>query len=303
MSAQIWPPISQDELNEKVEETLTAELTWLLSIVQETLPSLKAGLQECLSLLSLDNPASTLPLTSHRSESVKGIVTRVGTRITKGDIALRLPTLPPPRGSPSFPLHISYPLVLPQLAHLLALLNTTLDIIDIALYTGDPNNGPFVSSQLKLLSDTIDEARQALKGGEDIPGCQWNAVDPSASEIQETFGPDLPPTLAPHLSISDSSLALTIRTLVPAGSGQDALSLTGLSLRTRLGLAQRPQVHDELDQVFEWRGEKVNVKEKVKVESQDPSLMAVGAKLSALGHSVKSWRLKVAVVMGEDVDL
>ena len=35
------------------------------------------------------------------------------------------------------------------------------------------------------------------------------------------------------------------------------------------------------------------------MESQDPSLMAVMAKLSALGHSVASWRLKVGVVMGD----
>lgn len=44
------------------------------------------------------------------------------------------------------------------------------------------------------------------------------------------------------------------------------------------------------------------MKEKVKVESQDPSLMAVMAKLSALGHAVAGWRLKVGVVMGEDIE-
>ncbi len=42
------------------------------------------------------------------------------------------------------------------------------------------------------------------------------------------------------------------------------------------------------------------MKEKVRVESQDPSLMAVMAKLSALGHAVAGWRLRVSVVMGED---
>ena len=78
--------------------------------------------------------------------------------------------------------------------------------------------------------------------------------------------------------------------------------MTGLSIRTRLGLAARPQVHDESDRVFTYKGEEVSVKEKVRVESQDPSLMAVMAKLSALGHSVASWRLRVAIVMGEDVD-
>lgn len=46
----------------------------------------------------------------------------------------------------------------------------------------------------------------------------------------------------------------------------------------------------------------MTVKEKVRVESQDPSLMAAMAKLSALGHAVGGWRLKVGVVMGEDLE-
>lgn len=45
----------------------------------------------------------------------------------------------------------------------------------------------------------------------------------------------------------------------------------------------------------------MKVREKVRVEAQDPSLMAVGAKLSAVGHAVKGWRWKLAVVMGEEV--
>lgn len=67
-------------------------------------------------------------------------------------------------------------------------------------------------------------------------------------------------------------------------------------------MAARPPVHDEIDQIFHYRGEDVCVKEKVRVESQDPSLMAVMAKLSALGHSVGSWRVRVAVVMGEEIE-
>lgn len=44
------------------------------------------------------------------------------------------------------------------------------------------------------------------------------------------------------------------------------------------------------------------MKEKVRVESQDPSLIAVMAKLSALGHAVGVWRRRVGVVMGEDFE-
>ena len=74
---------------------------------------------------------------------------------------------------PSYPLHIENPLPLPQLAALSTLLNQTLDIIDISTWTGDPQNGSFIAGQLRLLADTIDEARQTLKGGEDIAGGKW----------------------------------------------------------------------------------------------------------------------------------
>jgi hypothetical protein len=60
------------------------ELAWLLVQLKETLQSLKAGLEECAALLAPSENGSTLVLTSVRSESLKGLVTRVGTRIVKG---------------------------------------------------------------------------------------------------------------------------------------------------------------------------------------------------------------------------
>lgn len=53
--------------------------------------------------------------------------------------------------------------------------------------------------------------------------------------------------------------------------------------------------------MFWYRGQEARVREKVRVEGQDPSLMAVGAKLSAVGHAVEGWRWKVGVVRGEGV--
>ncbi|KAL2037879.1 hypothetical protein N7G274_009354 [Stereocaulon virgatum] len=296
MSATVWPPISHEQLIKEEEDSLAAELEWLLNLLQENLASLKSGLQECVALLAPEEPGSTLALSSLRSESVKGFVTRIGTRIVKGDINLRLQTLPPPRSLPSYPIHLQNHLPLPQLSSLLNLLNQTLDIIDISAWTGDPHNGSFIAGQLKLLADTIEEAKQMLKGGEDVVGAKWWEDGPG----DDTFSPPLPPTLSFHLSIADA--APLPPTLPPAPPPPPETPLTGLSIRTRLGLAARPPVHDELDQVFQYRGEEVTVKEKVRVESQDPSLMAVMAKLSAVGHAVEGWRFKVGVVMGEEVE-
>lgn len=65
------------------------ELEWLLVQLRETLQSLKAGFEECAALLAPSENGSTLVLSSLRSESLKGLVTRVGTRIVKG---VKLPT-------------------------------------------------------------------------------------------------------------------------------------------------------------------------------------------------------------------
>lgn len=65
-------------------EVQKAELKWLLDLLQESLGALKSGLQECVALLAPDEPGTTLAISSVRSESVKGFVTRVGTRIEKG---------------------------------------------------------------------------------------------------------------------------------------------------------------------------------------------------------------------------
>ncbi len=59
-------------------------MQWLLESLQDSLALLKEGLEECVALLAPKEPGSTLVLSSLRSESVKGFVTRVGTKIVKG---------------------------------------------------------------------------------------------------------------------------------------------------------------------------------------------------------------------------
>jgi hypothetical protein len=107
MSTSVWPPLPAHELKKAEEETTVSlplptptalrvclqankhttqarEISWLLDSLQETLVSLKAGLEECYALLAPIEPGSTLVLSSPRSEYIKGHVTRVGTRVVKG---------------------------------------------------------------------------------------------------------------------------------------------------------------------------------------------------------------------------
>lgn len=105
-----------------------------------------------------------------------------------------------------------------------------------------------------------------------------------------------------HLFIFDAALLLEIRTLeIQNGGGDD--SYAGFSFRDRLAVAlggARPPVHDEADRTFTYRGQEVRVKEKIRVESQDPALISAMAKLNALEHSVILSRKALNIVLGRE---
>ena len=42
----------------------------------------------------------------------------------------------------------------------------------------------------------------------------------------------------------------------------------------------------------------MSVREKVVVESQDPGLLAIGAKLGVVAREIEGWRVRVQVVVG-----
>lgn len=122
------------------------------------------------------------------------------------------------------------------------------------------------------------------------------------------FDPPLPSYLSFHLSIVDSALVLYLRTLESTSPTHTAsafatdISLTGFNIRDRL-FGSRNRTHDEAGEFFAWKGDEVRVRERIRIESQDPSLMAVMAKLTALEHEVMKWTTALKVLMGtEDTD-
>ena len=133
------------------------------------------------------------------------------------------------------------------------------------------------------------------------------------SNYAQSFEPPLPPNLSLHFGIADAALVLEVRTLevILPGSGtgtstpssMTSQSYSGFSIRDRLAQAfvgPRAPAHDEADEVFTYKGQNVRVRDKIKVESFDPSLMAAMAKLSALDHTVALSRKALNVVMGKE---
>ncbi|KAH8662412.1 RAVE subunit 2/Rogdi [Xylariales sp. PMI_506] len=356
MSVEIWPHITPEQLKVEEDATQARELTWLLKELQGVLRTLKSSLEETYALLAPIDPGSTLVVSTPRYEAVKGHVTRVGTRLVKGSIQLKLKTQPPQTLSlePNQPIHI------PELSDLNTLLNQSVDILSFIVsefktaaastpaFTPDPK---FLSTQLRLLSEYLAEALALIKGRPPSTGPEPDTAWTACSVPPSCFRPPLPSNLSFYLTIQDAALVLYLRCLEPA----DAPVSMSTKLALAIGTARRLE-HDEADRVFAYcpegadeevtpphphtrpgvgvaaappvggglrRGSSYNnnlnargggmgkgrgtetqvyVREKVRVESADPSLMSLSAKLGALAHTLSMARRNLGTVMGEDVE-
>ncbi|KAK3988448.1 RAVE subunit 2/Rogdi [Cladorrhinum sp. PSN332] len=341
MSVEIWPRIEPEQLKVAVDASEKRELDWLVQELQETLTNLKDGLEHCYALLAPIDPGCTLVLSTPRNEIVKGTITRIGTRIVKGTIHLRLRTLP----HQTITINPDNPIHLQPLTTLHSLLTHSIDLLTLTLsYTSSSQaTAPFLSAQLRLLSQSLSESISLLKG----PGTNINNNNPSAppttdpswtsrSASPSHFIPPLP-TISPtqqqslsfFLTIQESSIILYLRTLEPANAPVHFSTKLALAI----GTARRLE-HDEADRVFGYNTSTstppphqqqhtsdqsefpplgpvlsgtrtkrkeidVYVREKVRVESADPALLSLTAKLTALGHTLALARRNLAAVMGE----
>ncbi|KAI5921818.1 37S ribosomal protein rsm22 [Camillea tinctor] len=345
MSVEIWPHIAPDQLKIEEDATQARELTWLLASLRTTLQSLKRGLEDSYALLAPIDPGSTLVLSTPRNETVKGHVTRVGTRLVKGTVHLRLRTLP----AQTLSLDPGRPIAIGPLESLHGLLTSSIELVGLCV-SDAPSPAALLASQLRLLSQHLGEASALIKGG---PGADLWA---RASVALAHFAPPLSRNLSFYLTVQDASLVLYLRALEPAGAPLNF----GAKLALAIGTARRLE-HDEADRVFAYRcdddggeardnrdaghrldvpgarrsssqrrpvsagsgasavsggsssnghggvlgqgGEvEVYVREKVRVESADPSLLSLSAKLSALSNTLSLARRNLAAVMGEEFE-
>lgn len=331
------------------------ELTWLLTSLRATLEKIKRGLEDCCALLApADSAGSTLVLTTPRNETVKGHTTRVGARLVRGLVHLRLRTLPPQTLS----LDPSRPVRVPALIRLDALLSLSLELC-LALekhqnQTTPPPSAPYIASELRLLALHIAEAAALVKGppqpparpstsastashegpGRQHPPEQKVPLDTAWTTNSVSLGHFTPPlsrNLSLYITIQEACLVIYLRALEPA----DAPVNFGTKLALAIGTTRRIE-HDEADRVFSYRcdesridggtsapehhgsrsgssnsGEdnegtkkevEVYVREKVRVESADPSLLSLSAKLSALGNTLGLARRNLAAVMEQDLE-
>ncbi|KAK2600529.1 hypothetical protein N8I77_010056 [Diaporthe amygdali] len=254
MSVEIWPSLPPEQLITAVEQTQRRELEWLLNELHETLQNLKSGLEDCYALLAPIDPGSTLVVSSHRNEIVKGHITRVGTRIVKGILTLKLRTLP----NQTYTINAEHPIQIAPLTTLHALLNHSIDLLTLTLsYTyssgatggSEPPASPtrptatFIAAQLRLLSQSLTEATSLLKGPQPLTASDATWVSKSCSPGH--FSPQPGSNLSIQWGVQESQLVLWLRTLEPA----DAPVNLGMKFALAIGTTRRLE-HDEAEQVF-----------------------------------------------------
>ncbi|ROT41027.1 hypothetical protein SODALDRAFT_330744 [Sodiomyces alkalinus F11] len=224
------------------------EIAWILEDTREVIHNLKNGLDECYALLAPIDPGVTLAVSSQHDEKVKGVMTRLGTRIVKARIALRLQTLPHQTLSldPAHPIHV------PALEAIQTYLNESINLLSLSLDHPSPSPRP-LADHLRVLSTTLASA-SFLLGGPNDPMLLAHPkprpdIDPIifSSWLSEScppvhFRPALPPSLSVHLALDNRALVLALRALAPADAP--------VNLGTKLGLALgvvRPLEHDEMN--------------------------------------------------------
>ncbi|EFX01965.1 37S ribosomal protein rsm22 [Grosmannia clavigera kw1407] len=335
MSLEVWPHLPFAELQKELQATEKRELDWQLDELRETLTNLKQSLEDCYKLLGPDGNGNTLVVSTPRNEAVKGHITRLGTQIVRGSMHIRLRTLP----HQTLTIDPRQPITIGPLAALHTLLTRSIDLLALTLaYSYPPPRSPpgepgtlplhgrndtFISTQLRVLAQALTDALALLKGPAPTPGDPaWSTRSVSLSH----FSPALPSAVSFYIGLQDSQLVLWLRAVEPVGVPLNF----GMKFALALGTARRIE-HDEADKVFTYSCEdgtakglhspqpagsatsdvdeprpegpaEVYVREKVRIESADPSLMSLSAKLGALNHALLLVRRNLAAVMGEELE-
>jgi hypothetical protein len=318
MALQVWPRVTPAELQLKEAETQERELRWIVDETVAVCQDLKHGLDDCYALLAPIDPGSTLVMSTPRAEKVKGTITRVGTRIVKGTLNIQLRTVP----AQALTLSQTDPIHIHALDSLHSHLTQSIDLL--GLVTTRPQDAPSLASTLGLLSDTLARSAALLKGPSLAePFTSWQTGSAAASH----FSPPLPPNLSFHLGLQDSCVVLHLRALEPA----DVPVHFGMKLGLAIGTVRRLE-HDEMDKVFSYspgaddvahnhpgsarhtpdphsksraaeeRASDVYVREKVRVESADPSLISLYSKLGYLSNQLAQARRNLAAVLGTGLE-
>lgn len=149
MSTTIYPGLDRAQSDALVQRNKKADQKWLIEqIIKPELPNIIETLIKCIDLI-VGVDMVKLPITSARTEQVKGVVTRIGTRIESLDIVLQLHSL-----SKKLNLKLVKPFELKQLRQLLDLITTNVTKVELLVEQKDLEIEDF-TSHLKAIMENL----------------------------------------------------------------------------------------------------------------------------------------------------
>lgn len=181
MATSVYPRRPEKDILREEKSNSARELAWLRESLQETIASIRSGLQEC-SRLILPTSTSTLAISSPRSECLKGFATRAGDKIVKADMQVKMYGLPNTKGLPSHKLVLlpEKSLMLEQLTDVGNHVSESLEMLN--------QEGNDVSEMLKVVRRNVGAAREALRGASSHRLFPNDTVDSRVNSPRHLFG-------------------------------------------------------------------------------------------------------------------
>lgn len=260
MTTQVFSDkkLTDEQIEKAANMNKKRELAWLIKeIVRPRLPQIKEGLNSCLRQVSEDNESIfKLPLTSHKSEMLKGTISRQNYKIVGLNISIRAKSF---NGGTPYDLKLKTtkkPILIRQLLDCHDRIYNAVSAIDKALEA--PEVAPLVFlSYIERLSQHICAARLAL----DKPNPAY--IFPEYRTPSAKFEPEMPQQMSLDFFVNNSELTADFQSLKHVTkkpwctmlSRRDRLSFAD-HVRAQISKDRSKSVHqiiaDEYQRLLDW---------------------------------------------------
>ncbi|GMF04438.1 unnamed protein product [[Candida] boidinii] len=220
MSTKVYypQPLTEKQILNNFNKSNENEIKWLISNVLLTeLPSLRDELKNCVDKISDSNDFEVrLPLTSHNSEILKGIITRQNFKITGLNITVK--NIKVLNNGKSFKLQLKQgkEIIIKQLIDCHDSINNAINMIDkiTATYENTEEANTIISPNITLsyVSKLLNNIASALKS---LKSPFPFYIFPVYRLPAAFFEPELPANVSLDIFISNSELGIDFKSLTP----------------------------------------------------------------------------------------
>lgn len=307
MTTEIYPRLEDSKILELEQESKLREQKWLIEhFIKPELPKIIETLGVCLEIITSKDEIK-LPISSARTEQVKGIVTRCSSELTDLDIKLHLKSL-----SKKIHLKLNESIELTQLTEMVGLINQIMSEVQILKDCPADEIKQFVKQLNRILQNLIKCNVVLNKPDEHIlfpkHKIQLDQVfEPNGQKLQHYQD-----RLTIDFFILNSEISIEFKSLEkvtespwnqidPSGKSHvdklredlkhhkiklnDILDQDKKKIGHVLGL-NRFSTNDYLTRSITFNHNVVIEVEKLLIHCQDPNLISIGAKLTGLEHLV-----------------